>query len=134
MLEAVFGIASRADRRRSSVTVPEAFQFVEGYKASEEAVLKVLDKNTEGLCSILLKRLDSLFASSLGCLSNFKIGNMFQFYTVTISELLGPLAILTNTLEKLSDKSIVAFHNSLSVQATDLLRTIPVFYFVLFSL
>ncbi|KAJ3372364.1 Golgi transport complex subunit 6 [Kappamyces sp. JEL0680] len=125
MLEGVFGIASKADRRRSSVTMPEAFQGIEGYKASEDAVLKVLDRNTEGLCSILMKRIDSLFSSTLSCLLAFRICNMCQFYAATIQELLGPLSMLTHTLEKVGDKSLAAFQDSLKYQASDLLRTIP---------
>jgi Conserved oligomeric complex COG6 len=82
------------------VAIPEAFSGVEGYKATEEQVLKVLDKNTKGLCPVLSKRLDSLFASTLGCLTSFKISNMFQFYIATIVELLGDKANLSDTLKR----------------------------------
>ena len=87
------------DRRRASVTVPVAFEGIEGYQASIDSVLTVLDKTTQGLCSILSKRLESLFASGhLGCLLCFKLTNMFQFYAATISEVLGRKSLLSVTL------------------------------------
>jgi hypothetical protein len=72
---------------------------VEGYKATEEQILKVLDKNTRGLCPILSKRLDSMFDSTMRCLTSFKISNMFQFYIGMIMELLGNKAELSHVLK-----------------------------------
>ncbi len=74
---------------------------MEGYQASLESVLIVLDKTTQGLCSILSKRLESLFgAGDLGCLVAFKISNMFQFYAITIAEVIGKESKLSMTLNK----------------------------------
>ncbi|KAI8892956.1 oligomeric Golgi complex subunit 6 [Globomyces pollinis-pini] len=125
MLENVFGIASNADKKRTAVQVPDAFQDVDGYKATEEALLVILDKNTQGLATILSDRLSSMFGATLGCLSAYKIANMIQFYEQTIYSLLGPEATLLKEMQKLSKDSLEAFQVSLNIHASDLIRNIP---------
>jgi conserved oligomeric Golgi complex subunit 6 len=53
MLESLFGLNSALDRRKPTVSLPDAFENIEGYNASVKELLQCLNRNTESICPIL---------------------------------------------------------------------------------
>jgi hypothetical protein len=99
---------------------------VEGYKASTEELLQVLDKNTELICSLLKKRLEAVFSSTLDSVSSYKIVNMIQFYTQTLSKVTSAESTLSKTMLSLLEAASEVFLENLKVQSKDILRNLPV--------
>ncbi|KAL2920049.1 Golgi transport complex subunit 6 [Polyrhizophydium stewartii] len=141
MLEGLFGLASSAFRAKqsalsaagnntaASAAGPDAqiaspLDEIEGYRADEELLLQVLDKDLEGICRPLRQRIDSVLASGIGPITSYRIANLVQFYSQTVTKILGTFSQLSVALEELASLSFKVFFDTLNAQAADMLRFI----------
>ncbi|KAI8916853.1 oligomeric Golgi complex subunit 6 [Entophlyctis helioformis] len=127
MLEGLFGLASSSslNRRRASIPTPSALsplEEIDGFRADEELLLQILDKNLEGVCRPLQHRVESVLASGIGPITSYRIANLIQFYTQTVVKTLGTFSQLSVSLEALTDSAFKVFFDTLNAQASDMLR------------
>ncbi|KAJ1341808.1 hypothetical protein BSLG_003627 [Batrachochytrium salamandrivorans] len=126
MLEGLFDLTSAAARGRQMGMVTagdqSALDEVEGFRADDESLFRVLNKSLEGICRPLKLRIESVFRSELGPITSYRVANLVQFYAHTILKVLGPSSELGASFEELIQDAFKVFFGALNAQAVDILR------------
>lgn len=85
----------------------------------------VLDRIFEGACRPFKIRVEQVLQSQPTLKLSFRLSNTLEFYSYTISDLLGRDTALCNTLWLLKDAANQTFHNILKTRGEKLLRYPP---------
>ncbi|KAF8322621.1 oligomeric complex COG6 [Clavulina sp. PMI_390] len=96
----------------------------EGESESEETiwVRDLMDKNLEKLCTPLKIRVQQTIKSQEGSITAYKIANLLSFYLLTMRRTIGDEALLTKTLQTVTDLSTHVFIETIQSQGRSLLR------------
>ncbi|XP_020581420.1 conserved oligomeric Golgi complex subunit 6 [Phalaenopsis equestris] len=95
------------------------------FPKSEPDVTSVLDRIFEGACRPFKIRVEQVLQSKPSLIVSYKLSNTLEFYSYTISDLLGRETALCNTLWLLKDAAHQTFHNILKTRGDKLLRYPP---------
>ncbi|KAF9450271.1 COG6-domain-containing protein [Macrolepiota fuliginosa MF-IS2] len=114
-LESLFDLTS-ANRMVGSVR-----KFGTGGE-EEEWIQELLDLAVGKLCVPLKMRLQQTVRSQESSIISYKIANLLQFYLLTMRRTIGDQAILTTTLQDVTDLAYKAFYESIQVQGRALAR------------
>ncbi|XP_028102656.1 conserved oligomeric Golgi complex subunit 6-like isoform X1 [Camellia sinensis] len=85
----------------------------------------VLDRIFEGVCRPFKVRIEQVLQSQPSIIISYKLSNTLEFYSYTISDLLGRETALCNTLWALKDASQKTFFDILKTREEKLLRYPP---------
>ncbi|KAL7166554.1 hypothetical protein ACSBR2_037263 [Camellia fascicularis] len=85
----------------------------------------VLDRIFEGVCRPFKVRVEQVLQSQPSIIISYKLSNTLEFYSYTISDLLGRETALCNTLWALKDASQKTFFDILKTRGEKLLRYPP---------
>lgn len=85
----------------------------------------VLDRIFEGVCRPFKVRVEQVLQSQPNLIISYKLSNTLEFYTHTISDLLGRETALCNTLYALKDAAQKTFFDILKARGEKLLRYPP---------
>ncbi|EPS73061.1 hypothetical protein M569_01689 [Genlisea aurea] len=91
-------------------------------KKAESDLKFVLDRIFEGVCRPFKARVEQVLQSKPNLIISYKLSNTLEFYSHTISDLLGYGTALSNTLSSLKDASQKTFFDMLKTQGEKLLR------------
>ncbi|KAF6022935.1 COG6 [Bugula neritina] len=87
----------------------------------EDTIKGALTPITEGLCRAFKVRVEQVLVSELTPVTLYKLENLVQFYTVTVSEMLDKNAAMVDTLKDIKSLSSTLFYNSLTCHTSKLL-------------
>ncbi|KAL1944792.1 hypothetical protein VTO73DRAFT_3222 [Trametes versicolor] len=113
-LEGLFGVR---DARRM-------VGAVRAFGASEEEgwIAEMMDGAVRGLCGPLRVRVQQTVRSQESSITSYKIANLVQFYMVTMHRTIGKEALLSKTLEELTELAYSVFSGAIETQGRSLLR------------
>ncbi|XP_059663088.1 conserved oligomeric Golgi complex subunit 6 [Cornus florida] len=110
-------------------TGPTARRFSKGSESdigkTESDLTFVLDRIFEGVCRPFKVRVEQVLQSQPSLIVSYKLSNTLEFYTYTISDLLGRETALCNTLWVLKDAAQKTFFDILKTRGEKLLRYPP---------
>ncbi|KAF9507141.1 hypothetical protein BS47DRAFT_1351988 [Hydnum rufescens UP504] len=91
---------------------------------SEEAgwVRDLMDRDLEKICMPLRVRVQQTIKSQEGSITAYKIANLLQFYLLTMRRTIGEEALLSKTLEAMTDVANQVFFDTVEAQGRSLLR------------
>uniref|UniRef100_A0A0D6R0W8 Conserved oligomeric Golgi complex subunit 6 n=1 Tax=Araucaria cunninghamii TaxID=56994 RepID=A0A0D6R0W8_ARACU len=92
------------------------------YVKPETNMSFILDRIFEGVCRPFKVRVEQVLQSQPGLLLAYKLSNILEFYTYTISDLLGEEAALSATLSHVRDAAQRTFFDILKTRGDKLLR------------
>ncbi|KAI8989800.1 oligomeric complex COG6 [Trametes punicea] len=113
-LESLFGAR---DARRM---VGAARSF--GGSAEEGWIAELMDGAVRGLCGPLRVRVQQTVRSQESSITSYKIANLLQFYAVTMQRTVGREALLSKTLEELTELAYSVFYGAIEAQGRSLLH------------
>ncbi|KAI0672834.1 oligomeric complex COG6 [Trametes maxima] len=113
-LEGLFGVR---DARRM-VGAVRTF----GETAEEGWIAELLDGAVKGLCGPLRVRVQQTVRSQESSITSYKIANLVQFYLVTMQRTIGKEALLSKTLEELTELAYSVFYGAIETQGRSLLH------------
>ncbi|KAE9606951.1 hypothetical protein Lal_00025871 [Lupinus albus] len=96
-----------------------------GSGKAESDLMFVLDRIFEGVCRPFKLRVEQVLQSQPSLIVSYKLSNTLEFYSYTISDLLGRNTALCNTLWVLKDAAQKTFFDILKGQGEKLLRYPP---------
>ncbi|KAI0822772.1 oligomeric complex COG6 [Trametes gibbosa] len=113
-LESLFGVR---DARRM-------VGAVRAFGASEEEgwIAEMMDGAVRGLCGPLRVRVQQTVRSQESSITSYKIANLVQFYLVTMQRTVGREALLSKTLEELTELAYSIYYGAIENQGRSLLR------------
>ncbi|KAH9945786.1 oligomeric complex COG6 [Epithele typhae] len=114
-LEALFGV--RATQRM----VGAVRERDEG-SADEAAMSALLDGAVAGLCGPLRARVRQTASVQESSITEYKIANLLGFYLLTMQRTIGKEALVSKTLEELTDLAYSVFYGAVETQGRSLLR------------
>ncbi|KAL6216349.1 hypothetical protein ACLB2K_009572 [Fragaria x ananassa] len=91
----------------------------------ESDITFVLDRIFEGVCRPFKLRVEQVLQSQSSLIISYKLSNTLEFYSYTISDLLGSETALSNTLWTLKDAAQKTFFDILKIRGERLLRYPP---------
>ncbi|KAF5745078.1 Component of oligomeric golgi complex isoform 1 [Tripterygium wilfordii] len=92
---------------------------------TENDLTFVLDRIFEGVCRPFKVRVEQVLQSQPSLIISYKLCNTLEFYSYTISDLLGRDTALCNTLLALKDAALKTFFEILKIRGEKLLRYPP---------
>lgn len=92
---------------------------------TESDITFVLDRIFEGVCRPFKLRVEQVLQSQSSLIISYKLSNTLEFYSYTISDLLGRETALSNTLWTLKDAAQKTFFDILKTRGEKLLRYPP---------
>ncbi|PRQ27352.1 putative oligomeric Golgi complex subunit 6 protein [Rosa chinensis] len=92
---------------------------------TESDITFVLDRIFEGVCRPFKLRVEQVLQSQSSLIISYKLSNTLEFYSYTISDLLGRDTALSNTLWTLKDAAQKTFFDILKTRGEKLLRYPP---------
>ncbi|KAI0636596.1 oligomeric complex COG6 [Trametes polyzona] len=113
-LEGLFGVR---DARRM-VGAVRAF----GESEEERWIAEMMDGAVRGLCGPLRVRVQQTVRSQESSITSYKIANLVQFYAVTMQRTIGREALLSKTLEELTELAYSIFYGAIEMQGRSLLH------------
>ncbi|TBU50315.1 oligomeric complex COG6 [Dichomitus squalens] len=114
LLESLFGV--RGDRRM--VGAPREFS-----ESEEEGWMgEMMDGAVKGLCGPLKVRVQQTVRSQESSITSYKIANLLGFYLSTMQRTIGREALLSRTLEELTELAYGVFNGAIEIQGRGLLR------------
>ncbi|KZW02874.1 oligomeric complex COG6 [Exidia glandulosa HHB12029] len=93
-----------------------------GEGEEESWVRRLMDENLEKLCLPLKVRVQQTTRSQEGSITAYKIANLLQFYLVTMQRTIGEQALLTKTVQEITDFAFKVFFDTLEASGRSLLR------------
>ncbi|KAI0064458.1 oligomeric complex COG6 [Artomyces pyxidatus] len=117
-LESLFGMSDEG-RMVGSVRV---FGAGSGRAEEEEWTGEMMDGAVSGLCTPLKVRVLQTVRSQENSITAYKIANLLQFYTLTMTRTIGEHALLSKTLKETTDASYKVFFDAIEAQGRALLR------------
>lgn len=115
-LESLFGV--RHERMVGAVRNTSQMNESE----EQRYVRRLLDEDLEKLCLPLKVRVQQTVRSQEGSITSYKIANLLQFYLVTMQRTIGSEAVLTKTVQEITDFAYKVFFDTLEAQGRSLLR------------
>ena len=113
-LESLFGASSA----RRMVGAPREFA-----QSEEEAWMgEMMDGAVKGLCGPLRVRVQQTVRSQESSITSYKIANLLGFYLTTMQRTIGREALLSRTLEELTELAYGIFYGAVEAQGRGLLR------------
>ncbi|XP_052210726.1 conserved oligomeric Golgi complex subunit 6 [Diospyros lotus] len=110
-------------------TGPTARRFSKGLEndsgKTDTDLTFVLDRIFEGVCRPFKIRVEQVLQSQPSIIISYKLSNTLEFYSYTISDLLGRETALSNTLWALKDAAQKTFFDILKTRGEKLLRYPP---------
>ncbi|PWA62114.1 conserved oligomeric complex COG6 protein [Artemisia annua] len=110
-------------------TGPTARRFSKSVETNQEKpepdLTFVLDRIFEGVCRPFKVRVEQVLQSQPNLIISYKLSNTLEFYSHTVSDLLGRETALCNTLWALRDAAQKTFFDILKVRGEKLLRYPP---------
>lgn len=110
-------------------TGPTARRFSNAFESNsgktETDLMFVLDRIFEGVCRPFKVRVEQVLQSQPSIMISYKLTNNLEFYSYTISDLLGRETALCNTLWALKDAAEKTFFDILKTRGEKLLRYPP---------
>lgn len=91
----------------------------------ESDLIFVLDRIFEGVCRPFKVRVEQVLQSQPSLIVSYKLSNTLEFYSYTISDLLGRETALSSTLWTLKDAAQKTFFDILKIRGEKLLRYPP---------
>ncbi|TFK31706.1 oligomeric complex COG6-domain-containing protein [Crucibulum laeve] len=116
-LESLFGMKSDG-RMVGSVRKFDRQEEVE----EEEWIKELMDLAVGKLCVPLKLRVQQTVKSQESSIVAYKIANLLQFYLMTMRRTIGEHALLSTTLQEITDIAYKVFHESIEAQGRALLR------------
>ncbi|OSD08476.1 oligomeric complex COG6 [Trametes coccinea BRFM310] len=113
-LESLFGIRNA----RRMVGAERTF----GASEEESWIAELLDGAVRGLCGPLRVRVQQTVRSQESSITSYKIANLVQFYMVTMQRTIGREALLSKTLEELTELAYSVFYGAIEAQGRSLLH------------
>ncbi|RDX56370.1 oligomeric complex COG6 [Lentinus brumalis] len=113
-LESLFGV--RGARRM----VGAVREF--GESEEEGWIGEMMDGAVKGLCGPLKVRVQQTVRSQESSITSYKIANLLGFYMLTMQRTIGKEALLSKTLEELTDLAYSIFYGAIETQGRSLLR------------
>ncbi|XP_068664002.1 conserved oligomeric Golgi complex subunit 6 [Aristolochia californica] len=109
---------------------PTARQFSKNTSESDSSRTEtdatfILDRIFEGVCRPFKGRVEQVLQSQPSLIISYKLSNMLEFYSYTISDFLGRETALCNTLLLLKDAAQQTFFDVLKIRGEKLLRYPP---------
>ncbi|CAH8382247.1 unnamed protein product [Eruca vesicaria subsp. sativa] len=120
LVHALFDIDS-ADHKSTAKNTSEN----DSLKAAESDFTFVLDRIFEGVCRPFKVRVEQVLQSQPSLIISYKLTNTLEFYSYTISDLLGRDTALCNTIGMVKDASQKTFFDILKTRGEKLLRYPP---------
>ncbi|EMD38160.1 hypothetical protein CERSUDRAFT_113315 [Gelatoporia subvermispora B] len=113
-LEGLFGVAGKARRMVGAVRTREG---------TEEAWMgALLDRAVGGLGAPLKVRVLQTVRSQESCITSYKLANLLQFYMLTMQRTVGEEAVLSRTLQELTDVAYKVFYDAIDALGRALRR------------
>ncbi|KAI9065410.1 oligomeric complex COG6 [Trametes sanguinea] len=113
-LESLFGMRNA----RRMVGAERTF----GASEEESWIAELLDGAVRGLCGPLRVRVQQTVRSQESSITSYKIANLVQFYMVTMQRTIGREALLSKTLEELTELAYSVFYGAIEAQGRSLLH------------
>ncbi|KAG7648182.1 putative oligomeric Golgi complex subunit 6 protein [Arabidopsis thaliana] len=120
LVHALFDIDS-ADHKSNAKNTSENIAL----KAGETDFTFVLDRIFEGVCRPFKVRVEQVLQSQPSLIISYKLTNTLEFYSYTISDLLGRDTALCNTIGMVKDAAQKTFFDILKTRGEKLLRYPP---------
>jgi hypothetical protein len=120
LVHALFDIDS-ADHQSNAKNTSENIAL----KAGESDFTFVLDRIFEGVCRPFKVRVEQVLQSQPSLIISYKLTNTLEFYSYTISDLLGRDTALCNTIGMVKDAAQKTFFDILKTRGEKLLRYPP---------
>lgn len=120
LVHALFDIDS-ADHKSTAKKTTEN----DSLKAAESDFTFVLDRIFEGVCRPFKVRVEQVLQSQPSLIISYKLTNTLEFYSYTISDLLGRDTALCNTIGMVKDAAQKTFFDILKTRGEKLLRYPP---------
>ncbi|KAJ0231001.1 Conserved oligomeric Golgi complex subunit 6 [Hirschfeldia incana] len=120
LVHALFDIDS-ADHKSTAKQTTEN----DSLKAAESDFTFVLDRIFEGVCRPFKVRVEQVLQSQPSLIISYKLTNTLEFYSYTISDLLGRDTALCNTIGLVKDAAQKTFFDILKTRGEKLLRYPP---------
>ncbi|CAN8313866.1 unnamed protein product [Cochlearia groenlandica] len=120
LVHALFDIDS-ADHKSTAKNTSEN----DSLKAAESDFTFVLDRIFEGVCRPFKVRVEQVLQSQPSLITSYKLTNTLEFYSYTISDLLGRDTALCNTIGMVKDAAQKTFFDILKTRGEKLLRYPP---------
>ncbi|KAF3586757.1 hypothetical protein F2Q69_00028724 [Brassica cretica] len=120
LVHALFDIDS-ADYKSTAKNTAEN----DSLKAAESDFTFVLDRIFEGVCRPFKVRVEQVLQSQPSLIISYKLTNTLEFYSYTISDLLGRDTALCNTIGMVKDAAQKTFFDILKTRGEKLLRYPP---------
>ncbi|KAF2545493.1 hypothetical protein F2Q70_00021485 [Brassica cretica] len=120
LVHALFDIDS-ADYKSTAKNTAEN----DSLKAAESDFTFVLDRIFEGVCRPFKVRVEQVLQSQPSLIISYKLTNTLEFYSYTISDLLGRDTALCNTIGMVKDAAQKTFFDILKTRGEKLLRYLP---------
>ncbi|KAH7102756.1 oligomeric complex COG6 [Auriculariales sp. MPI-PUGE-AT-0066] len=114
-LDALFGVKHQTHRMMGAVRTA-------GETEEEGYVRQLMDEDLEKLCLPLKGRVQQTTRSQEGSITSYKIANLLQFYLQTMQRTIGEQAILSKTVQEITDSAFKVFFDTLEAQGRSLLR------------
>ncbi|KAL1919011.1 uncharacterized protein VTP21DRAFT_2392 [Calcarisporiella thermophila] len=129
VLEGLFGVSTKKSSRKLQETLSETKEITDhGSPVTvadpEHLIPELLDKIMEASCRPLKNRVEQVLLSELGAITAYRISKLIQFYTITVRNVFGTEAQLSETLEEITRDSFRVFTNTLNARATHMLRNV----------
>ncbi|KAF7730169.1 Golgi transport complex subunit 6 [Apophysomyces ossiformis] len=120
MLEALFQTTTNKDSPSLSGS-----QYGESPRNGlvRDAIEDLMDCAMEGACRPLKSRMEQVLVLQHGAITSYRVANLVQFYTITISSLLRKNAALAVSLYEITEVAYQYFFKTLSAQAERVLQT-----------
>ncbi|RCI04693.1 Golgi transport complex subunit 6, partial [Rhizopus stolonifer] len=109
MLESLFQLP---DQQNNGITVH-----------TTDTISGLLDYAMEGTTRPLRSRMEQVLLLQPGAITSYKVANLIQFYTMTLSKLMRKNASLERTLYEMTELAYKYFFKTLSVQAERLMQS-----------
>ncbi|KAJ3104423.1 Golgi transport complex subunit 6 [Phlyctochytrium bullatum] len=109
LIEGIIGV-KRGDKPEIK-TVQSPIEISED--ANEETLLVILDKNMERVCRPFRVRVEQVLAAQPGAITSYRVASTLQFYSFTLSKVIGPTSKLAETLQELTDMAFGNFYETL---------------------
>ncbi|KAJ6626835.1 oligomeric complex COG6 [Mycena sp. CBHHK59/15] len=114
-LESLFGL--QADGRMVG-----SVRVFEEKSEEEDWIRELMDLAVGKLCVPLKVRVQQTIRSQESIIISYKIANLLQFYMITMRRTIGDTAVLSTTLQEITDVAYKVFYDAIETQGRALLR------------
>ncbi|KAI8979432.1 oligomeric Golgi complex subunit 6 [Mycotypha africana] len=88
-----------------------------------DAIMDLVDCAMEGTCRPLKSRMEQVLVLQPGAITSYKMANLIQFYTITLSKLMRKNATLERVLYEMTELAYKYFFKTINAQADRLMQS-----------